>query len=1436
MGHPLELSSIEINFIEEWVNTYYGRWGETIIFRGYVLSKKKSDSKWISSILVITNYHMFLFSEGKELTKKQPRDYHIYDIKKLVSKVEYVLTVSFQHGKTKSKAKFKTEQMSYVLSLLRRLLHLLNGEHCAAEPLVSVKSVTGVPSMERKEYSSFEEFSDLYKGWCAYFQADPHQPLQNFIQKTLAESCREIDLHSEIQTSDHSDIVFDIVPVLHALKHDHNFNSIIVRDLKKDAAVKALADLILHNTFIKKLVIKRCGNDSLQNIFFSLSLNKKNAIQLFEAFEKNYGMSLTLEFLNVSHNKFDESTNNAFSSWILKSRGHLKLRQLLLNSTGITTHSFYCLSGLERLEHLDISNNRLEIAELDKLLPVLAISTLHRIDANQCGLSKEVISLLFCKMTDKKASVHIELEGVSLVGEDNFEMLFNSIALFKDAAVAIRHLNLRALKGTEKNIVALLQVLADIRVNELVLEGLSVFFVQTTALRTNNISLDSSLDGSQMTALVGEFHQTNGTAPSSPMASGGSSPAVFSLGGGGGFSGGRLALNLSGSQDANDHAHASPKHTSHNPDDGSAASSSSPLTSSGGDIGAGLSINQSFKTLFIKSLQKIYLNNDTRTLNLSNIGRIIFSFLPLLSKDSSVTSLDISRNSLGDEGAVILAGSLAVNRTILSINIDGNSMTNVGWSELLIPLSECGKSIIRESPNVPLNTSHSRLHSMPYPRYDFERVLVATDDPYKRASIYMVMARLQMALVANGNILYADRAKHHNKLPLGLVARRRISHYFPQTPTVLYPLHPVPLDITQALASKSKIAHHPAPPAGSAMSTITQFLKAPGLRSRMANMNHNSSNSSHSNSLHAGPTTGIVISHPLHLRDSLPLTASAITHHTKSPHLTPTSPSMLSSSTSSTPKHHSSSERTSPIPFAINLLSSSGTDNTKYPSFPRRSSPSAYPAIPLFEDPSPVTQEQLLDAINNLEMATTYCTTLIGQPNNSGMTSPSRTPPVYSPTISITSDSSTPSSPRVILAHKRTQSSLEIEKVILLMPHSQLHVPVQDDGKDESSSGTTTGRSRSFTSSTTPLSEPYSRVRSQNIESIMKELTGSEKSELSETMAKFTSLFSGLGGMGFDDPSAAAAGQQQQQQQPQPGIDIKDFENNISNVLKGLADNASTQVPQGDPTEELLKQFSNLMGGMGGEGGEGDLGGVNDSINGFYEDSMKYIVDHYPKWIEDNQDKYTAEEIGRFREQCDVFIKVFAADDKDIGQEEMFSKVSMLGQLPEAFCEEYFTFVVSATTTSLVAAATGKPMLEIFEGLMYINAQGRQFYRADIANNLQQQQISHIIIHFPSGDYNVQGLQKLSATDYYLGQLSAGAHFTFSNYYDCEILNTQSHGVTNVIVTFPFGDINVQLLHADPNSNTNYHAQQPIPAYGKCPFRYDAPAQVHITVTQAQAI
>ncbi|KAN0003122.1 hypothetical protein ACTFIZ_009278 [Dictyostelium cf. discoideum] len=135
------------------------------------------------------------------------------------------------------------------------------------------------------------------------------------------------------------------------------------------------------------------------------------------------------------------------------------------------------------------------------------------------------------------------------------------------------------------------------------------------------------------------------------------------------------------------------------------------------------------------------------------------------------------------------------------------------------------------------------------------------------------------------------------------------------------------------------------------------------------------------------------------------------------------------------------------------------------------------------------------------------------------------------------------------------------------------------------------------------------------------------------------------------------------------GVHIDNFESSISDTLKNLADNASNKTDNNGGIDDLFSNLSKLMEGQNFNLDGEETGQIND----LFEESIQFMAENYPEWIEKNKDNYPPEEIERFKKQSEIFSMIVQQKEgeEDMLDSGLLAKMSELGNLPDSFCEEF---------------------------------------------------------------------------------------------------------------------------------------------------------------------
>ncbi|EAL70329.1 peroxin 19 [Dictyostelium discoideum AX4] len=180
----------------------------------------------------------------------------------------------------------------------------------------------------------------------------------------------------------------------------------------------------------------------------------------------------------------------------------------------------------------------------------------------------------------------------------------------------------------------------------------------------------------------------------------------------------------------------------------------------------------------------------------------------------------------------------------------------------------------------------------------------------------------------------------------------------------------------------------------------------------------------------------------------------------------------------------------------------------------------------------------------------------------------------------------------------------------------------------------------------------------------------SEDSDLGDmdNFKPFLEELTKAGGLNFNNDELNNNSNNNNKNNNNSGVHIDNFESSISDTLKNLADNASNKTDNNGGIDDLFSNLSKLMEGQNFNLDGEETGQIND----LFEESIQFMAENYPDWIEKNIDHYPPEETERFKNQSEIFSMIAQqkegeADMLDSG---LLARMSQLGNLPDSFCED----------------------------------------------------------------------------------------------------------------------------------------------------------------------
>lgn len=146
---------------------------------------------------------------------------------------------------------------------------------------------------------------------------------------------------------------------------------------------------------------------SLRNCQLSL----KSFQILFASFRRNYGMSLTIEVLDISHNKLGTNGSVLLGNWMHTIREDSNLQYLYLRNTVLRFVNIgRALVHYQNLRALDISKNKMDIPSIQLLtLWIETEKSLESLNISECGIPGELIQKVLAAVLKNKFISNVKL-------------------------------------------------------------------------------------------------------------------------------------------------------------------------------------------------------------------------------------------------------------------------------------------------------------------------------------------------------------------------------------------------------------------------------------------------------------------------------------------------------------------------------------------------------------------------------------------------------------------------------------------------------------------------------------------------------------------------------------------------------------------------------------------------------------------------------------------------------------------------------------------------------------------------------------------------------------------------------------------------------------------------------------------------------------------
>jgi len=469
-------------------------------------NKKKIKDK---RILVIGRFRIFLFERSKK-AKNKPKELHFYDLLELETESD-IITIKSKDPKSAIFAIISCPNSHQMIQALRSAYSVITREF-PPDSLFRIMSTTSDPkahstTLEPQDPGIANGLIEVYQAYCDYYKLPASFEFIYAISRLYAQNIVELDLSQVPGIEPKSDTTMHLLPIMASLRHNTYFRAIIANHVtRKDIAVYT-ADIMRSNTALTKLAFRDINNDEKcwMDLFTSIKHNKYHKLQvlrisdksignkssialnatlvewphalkvldlsnchiqeqgcvaLFSALDRNYGMSLTIEELNLSGNSLDKAGSRAFGVWLEHVKAYCKFKKLFLANANFHTSLATSLKSVNTLTELDLTGNKIDGGE--GCITVAGIcednSNLKKLKLASCGLNKDSLEPIW------EAILHsVRLSDLELSLAGNSELSGKGITYIAQSMPKMANLlslDLSNIRMKEKNFIEFLEGVA----------------------------------------------------------------------------------------------------------------------------------------------------------------------------------------------------------------------------------------------------------------------------------------------------------------------------------------------------------------------------------------------------------------------------------------------------------------------------------------------------------------------------------------------------------------------------------------------------------------------------------------------------------------------------------------------------------------------------------------------------------------------------------------------------------------------------------------------------------------------------------------------------------------------------------------------------------------------------------------------------------------
>ncbi|KAH3766093.1 F-actin-uncapping protein LRRC16A [Pelomyxa schiedti] len=417
-------------------DTHIAKWapyGEEIKSVHHCVERQEKKKKDFQLLLVVGKFRIWVFLKEKKMKLKMVREFHLYDLESLNRNSDQVI-IAYKSPAKSNKFTVTCTTAGPMIKCIRESFAIIASGFPATYFQLED---SGASPVDPYEADTATKFINNYYGQCSFYQVFANREIVYYLRDLIDNNVTELDITQIPVIEDDADKapLLELKALVASLRYDTHFRSVICTDTPQPAIMSMFAYVLQTNVTLTKVVLSDLGASEQHIIEVAEALKKNSlhavqildlsgnnislkaamelakvfqsyrhplieldlsncslqprAVQLiFSAFIENPSMSLSLQVLNLSNNKFELPGSQEMEKWFFALKVYAKIRHLLLSGCTLSLNVLQSLKHMTEIAELDLSNNRLDGNATFVLSTFLEVSpSIAHLNLSGCSLS-----------------------------------------------------------------------------------------------------------------------------------------------------------------------------------------------------------------------------------------------------------------------------------------------------------------------------------------------------------------------------------------------------------------------------------------------------------------------------------------------------------------------------------------------------------------------------------------------------------------------------------------------------------------------------------------------------------------------------------------------------------------------------------------------------------------------------------------------------------------------------------------------------------------------------------------------------------------------------------------------------------------------------------------------------------------------------------------